>query len=136
MPARRRFAAIAALALGGVLLRPAAAVADSPDGSWRVSGAVSGFRFEVVCRLVADAGRVSGACVDGATSDPALATGRRHLITDGASEGARVRWRYASRFLLTPFEVDFDGVRSGDEMRGAVRAGGRTGVFTAARVGP
>lgn len=132
-PVRVRSLALAILLIAGL---PRAAAADVPDGRWRVSGAVGGFHFELVCRLESGAGRIGGACVDGATSDASLPSGRSHPITAGSSAGDRVRWRYASRFLLTAFDVEFDGVRSGADMTGEVRAGGRTGAFTAHRISP
>lgn len=112
----------------------AAATEMSATGAWRVSGAVSGFKFELRCVFQQAGERLTGACTDLATNNPkAPPKAAPHPLTRGAASGDRVAWTYQSSFLLSRYDVDFSGVRSGDRMSGAIEAGGRSGSFTARR---
>lgn len=123
---------LAALALFAA--SPALAADGSTAGAWRVSGVVSGFRFELRCVFQQAGERLTGACTDLATNNPkAPPKSSPHPLTRGAASGDRVAWSYQSSFLLSKFDVDFSGARSGDRMSGAIRAGGRSGSFTARR---
>lgn len=124
---------LAALAL--LLAAGPALAADTPvAGAWRVSGAVSGFKFELRCVFQQAGERLTGACFDLATNNPkAPPKAAPHPLTRGSASGDRVAWTYQSSFLLNRFDVDFSGARSGDRMSGAIQAGGRAGSFTARR---
>jgi hypothetical protein len=124
----------AALILVLLAATPAASADMSAAGAWRVSGAVSGFKFELRCVFQQAGERLSGACTDLATNNPkAPPKSAPHLLTRGSASGGQVTWSYQSSFLLSKFDVDFSGAQSGDRMAGAIQSGGRTGSFTARR---
>ena len=127
---RRVLAPLALLLIAGPTLAADASVA----GAWRVSGAVSGFRFELRCVFQQAGERLTGACTDLSTNNPkAPPKSAPHPLIRGSASGSRVAWTYQSSFLLNRFDVDFAGARSGDRMSGAIQAGGRSGSFTARR---
>jgi hypothetical protein len=119
-----------------VLLAAAPARADDASGRWAVAGNVADKRFTLDCRFAQAAGRLSGACVDGPTGDAKVKGGRNHPLTKGSVSGNKVTWTYQSSFGIVSFGVDYDGVRQGDHMSGALKALGKTGTFTADRSTP
>jgi hypothetical protein len=121
--------AFAAAALAG-LSAPAAA---EPAGDWHVAGKVSSFAFTLNCKFKTDGAHLSGECQDASTNNPKVATGKVHPLIAGGAQGDHVTWTYQSSFLLTKFNVTYDGVQTGDTMRGTITTQGRTGAFTATR---
>ena len=131
---RRTIAVFAALALS--LLGAEAAQAQAPadvSGAWRVSGKMSSFAFTLNCDFKPDGDRLAGVCVDASTNDPKVAGGQSHRLTAGRIDGDRVSWTYQSRFLLTKFDVSYDGTVSGGRISGTIDAQGHEGAFTATR---
>ena len=104
-------------------------------GRWVVSGKVGPFAFTLNCRFEETGATLTGACIDGATSDARVKGGRRHDLTRGAVTGDHVSFSYQSSFMLSRFNVDYVGVMQGDHMSGTVVANGQSGAFTAARGG-
>jgi hypothetical protein len=119
----------AAAALAGSSV-PAAA---EPAGDWHVSGKVSSFAFTLNCKFKIDGAQLGGECQDGSTNNPKVAAGRIHPLITGSIQGDHVTWTYQSSFLLTKFNVTYDGVVTGDRMHGTITTQGRTGAFTATR---
>ncbi len=103
------------------------------EGTWHVAGKVSAFAFTLNCDFKPDGARLAGVCVDASTSDPKIKGGRSHTITAGAIDGDKVSWTYPSSFLLSKFDVTFDGVRTGDRMSGQIHVPGHDGAFTATK---
>lgn len=111
----------------------AARAEDGAAGHWRVQGKVSGFAFTLNCQFDQSGAKLTGVCVDGATSDPKVKGGRGHPLVGGSAQGERVAFSYQSSFLLSRFQVDYLGVRRGDRMSGSINVQGKTGEFTAER---
>ena len=124
--------AILALAL---LAAPPALAADGPAaGAWRVSGEVSGFKFELRCVFQQAGERLTGACTDLSTSNPkAPPKAVPHSLTRGSAAGGKVSWTYQSSFLINRFDVTYSGALAGNTMTGIIQAGGRSGSFAARR---
>ena len=121
----------------GALATLAASTAHAQDqgaaGHWRVDGKVSSFAFGLNCTFAQAGERLTGECVDASTSDPTIKGGRRHPLTAGSVMADKVGFTYGSSFLLTKFDVVFNGVRAGDRMSGGIDVQGRKGTFTAVR---
>jgi hypothetical protein len=126
-------AAIWSAALAGAAT-PAAAQ-DGAAGRWVVSGKVGPFGFTLNCRFDEAGSALSGACVDGATSDARVKGGKRHELTQGKVVGDHVTFSYDSSFMFKHFNVDYTGVLRGDKMSGTILANGQSGAFTATRGG-
>jgi hypothetical protein len=107
--------------------------AVEPAQSWRVAGKVASFTFTLTCDFRPDGTRLGGVCVDAATNDPKIKGGRSHTITRGRIDGDTVSWTYPSSFLLSKFDVTFDGTRRGEGMSGVIHVQGHDGAFTATR---
>ena len=107
------------------------ATAEEPAQSWQVKGKVESFAFNLDCRFHKDAARIGGLSVDAFTSDPTIKSGRSHPLTSGEMSDGKVSWTY--RFLLSKFNVTFDGTQSGDHMAGVIHVQGHDGTFTATR---
>jgi hypothetical protein len=134
MAVLKSIGACAALAL---LATPGSATAqDTATGRWVISGHVTGFDFTLNCRFEQTGAVLGGVCVDGATSDPSIKSGRKHVLTMGQVTGDHVAFTYQSSFLLKRFNVDYAGVRQGGHMSGQINVPGRSGPFTAERTGP
>ncbi len=113
---------------------PAMAADASVAGPWRVSGAVSGFKFELRCVFQQAGERLTGTCTDLATNNPkAPPKSAPHALTRGSVAGGKVSWTYQSSFLLQKFDVTYSGALSGAAMSGTIQAGGNSGSFTARR---
>jgi hypothetical protein len=114
---------------------PVAAEPASPiAGDWHVAGKVASFGFTLICHFKAlGGGSLGGACQDASTSDPKVAAGKVHPLSAGMTSGDHVTWTYGSSFLLSKFDVTYDGVRTGDRMTGTILVQGRKGAFTATR---
>lgn len=113
---------------------PAMAADASVAGPWRVSGAVSGFKFELRCVFQQAGERLTGTCTDLATNNAkAPPKSAPHPMTRGSVAGGKVSWTYQSSFLLNKFDVTYSGALNGNTMSGAIQAGGRPGAFTARR---
>jgi hypothetical protein len=119
-------ALIAALAIMPIMAAPAHAADDPVSGVWTVHGRVDGFAFVIDCTLTRVGEAVSGVCVD-------AGSGRRHPILAGRVRGEDVSFTYQSSYLLTKFDVTYEGRIAGASMRGAVKAPGHQGVFDATR---
>lgn len=125
---------IALVSLTALALAASASPAPADvGGAWRVTGRVSSFAFTLNCDFKPDGARLGGACVDASTNDPKVSAGKSHTITAGHIDGNSVGWTYQSSFLLTKFDVTYDGVQSGDRMSGTIRVRGHEGAFTATR---
>ena len=111
------------------------AAQNAAGGRWVVSGKVGPFAFTLNCRFEAAGPALTGACVDGATSDARVKGGRRHDLTQGRVIGDKVSFSYQSSFMLSRFSVDYVGVMLGDRITGTLVANGQSGAFTAARSG-
>ncbi|QUD88364.1 hypothetical protein [Phenylobacterium montanum] len=124
-------------ALYGLALAALGAVGPSwavePAQSWRVAGKVASFAFTLNCDFRPAGTRLGGVCVDASTSDPTIKGGRAHKITRGRIDGDTVSWTYVSSFLLSKFDVTFDGTRRGQDMSGVIHVQGHDGAFTATR---
>jgi len=120
---------LAAVSIAAVASPAAADV----GGSWHVVGKVSSFAFTLNCDFKPDGARLGGVCLDASTNDPKVSAGKSHTITAGHIDGTRVGWTYQSSFLLTKFDVTYDGVQSGGQMSGTIRVQGHEGAFTATR---
>jgi hypothetical protein len=125
-----RFAIAAAAMLAACAASP---VLAEPSGDWHLSGKVSSFAFTLNCKLKLEGARLSGECQDASTNDPKLATGKVHPLTAGSVQGDHVVWTYQSSFLLTKFNVTYDGVQTGDRMHGTITTPRGAGAFTATR---
>jgi hypothetical protein len=121
--------------LAATAISTAAMAQAGAAGDWAVSGKVSSLAFTLDCRFSQAGQTLTGACVDGSTSDPKVKGGRSHPLTSGQVDGDKVRWTYQSSFLLTHFTVSYDGVRHGDVITGSIDAQGHKGAFTAHRAG-
>jgi hypothetical protein len=121
------FFGLALAALGLVGSSSAAETAQS----WRVTGKVASFAFTLNCDFRPDGPRLGGSCVDASTNDPKVKGGRSHVITRGRIEGDEISWTYQSSFLLSKFDVTFNGARQGRRMSGAIHVQGHDGAFTA-----
>jgi hypothetical protein len=119
-------ALIAALAVTSLPAAPAHAADDPVSGVWSVHGRVDGFAFVIDCTLKRVGEAVTGVCVDSSS-------GRRHPILSGRSHGDDVSFTYASSYLVTRFDVTYEGRIVGGAMHGAVKAPGHQGVFDATR---
>jgi hypothetical protein len=125
---------LAAVLLAAVACPVAADTASPVAGDWRVVGKVASFGFTLNCRFKAlGGGSLGGTCQDVSTSDPKVGAGKVHTLSAGAVSGDHVAWTYGSSFLLSKFDVSYDGVRTGDRMTGAISVQGRKGAFTATR---
>jgi len=102
-------------------------------GDWRVDGHVSTFSFTLNCRFKADGSNLGGECQDVSTNQAKVSVGKIHPLTAGLIKGDRVTWTYQSSFLLSKFDVTFDGVQAADRMSGTITVQGHTGAFTATR---
>jgi hypothetical protein len=124
-----------AAGLLATLALPVAAEPASPiAGDWHVAGKVASFGFTLNCHFKAlGGGSLGGACQDASTNDPKVSTGKTHPLTVGMTSGDHVTWTYGSSFLLSKFDVTYDGVQTGDQMSGTIRVQGRKGAFTATR---
>jgi hypothetical protein len=122
-----------ALAAAVILACSASPALAEPSGDWHVTGKVSSFSFTLNCKFRSDGPRLIGACQDASTSDPKLATGKVHPLIAGSVQGDHVTWTYQSSFLFTKFNVTYDGVQTGNTMRGTIATQGRSGAFTATR---
>jgi hypothetical protein len=107
--------------------------AAEPPQSWHVAGKVESFSFTLNCDLRPAGMVLGGVCVDAATSDPTIKGGRSHTITRGRIDGDTVSWTYPSSFLLSQFDVTFNGTRRGKRMIGVIHVQGHDGAFTATR---
>ncbi len=105
--------------------------AAEPVQTWQVAGKVASFAFTLNCELRPDGTRLGGVCVDTATSDPTVKSGRSHSITRGRIDGDTVSWTYQSSFLLSKFDVTFEGTRRGERMSGTIHVQDHEGAFTA-----
>ena len=123
------------VALAAVLAATPAAAQAGAAGRWVVSGKVSGFAFTLNCRFEQAGDALTGACVDGATSDARVKGGKRHDLTRGKVTGDHLSFSYQSSFMLSHFNVDYAGVLQGDRMSGTILANGAAGAFTATRSG-
>ncbi|MDQ0466773.1 hypothetical protein QO010_004569 [Caulobacter ginsengisoli] len=113
---------------------PAMAADASPAGTWRVSGSVSGFKFELRCVFQQAGERLTGTCTDLATNNPkAPPKSAPHALTRGSAAGGRIGWTYQSSFLVQKFDVTYSGALTGDTMSGTIQANGASGRFTARR---
>jgi hypothetical protein len=123
------------MALASILAGAAApAVAqDAAAGRWVVSGKVGPFAFTLNCQFEEAGTALTGACVDGATSDARVKGGKRHALTRGKVTGDHVTFSYGSSFMLSHFNVDYVGVLQGDKINGTIFANGQSGAFTATR---
>ena len=130
-------AGLLAVAAGGLVIGAAtpAMAQEGAAGRWVVSGKVGPFAFTLNCRFEEVGGALSGACVDGAVSDPRVKGGKRHELTRGRVAGDKVSFSYESSFMLSRFNVDYAGVLQGDRMTGTIQANGQSGAFTATRGG-
>lgn len=127
-------APVLAPVLALVAVTPALAADGPAAGAWRVSGAVSGFKFELTCVFQQAGERLSGVCTDLSTSNPkAPPKAAPHPLTGGSAAGGRVSWTYRSSFLINRFDVTYSGVMTGAMMSGTIQAGGNSGRFTARR---
>jgi hypothetical protein len=127
--------AAAVFGLVGLLASAAPVFADEGLGRWLVSGKVGAFAFTLNCTFDQAGESLGGVCVDASTSDPKVKGGRAHALTRGHIEGDHVRWSYQSSFLFKRFDVDYAGVRQGDQMSGEITVQGNKGAFTARRAG-
>jgi hypothetical protein len=109
------------------------ALAEEPAQSWQVKGRVASFSFNLDCDFRKDGTRVGGVCGDASTSDPTIKSGRSHTLTSGRVSGDKISWTYQSSFLLSKFDVTFDGIQRGDRMAGVIHVRGHDGTFTATR---
>jgi hypothetical protein len=125
----------AAAMLAATATPPAAMAQGGAAGDWAVSGKVASLAFTLDCRFTQAGTALTGACVDGSTSDPKVKGGRSHPLTSGQVDGDHIRWTYQSSFLLTRFTVTYSGVRHGDAITGDIDAQGHKGAFTAHRAG-
>lgn len=113
---------------------PAFAADTTMAGPWRVSGAVSGFKFELRCVFQQAGERLTGTCTDLATNNPkAPPKSAPHALTRGSVAGGKVSWTYQSSFLLNKFDVTYSGALTGNTMAGTIQAGGNSGRFIAKR---
>ena len=129
---------VVAAIVAGTVAPAASAAADGASragGRWVVSGKVGPFGFTLNCRFEDAGAALTGACVDGATSDARVKGGKRHELTRGKVVGDHVTFSYRSSFMLKHFDVDYAGVVHGDRMSGTILANGQSGAFTAARAG-
>ena len=122
----------AALMLAGLAVYVPASAAEVA-GAWRVAGKVSSFAFTLNCDFKPDGARLGGVCTDASTSDPTIKGGKSHVLTAGSVEGDKVSFTYQSSFLLSKFDVTFNGVQTGDRMSGTITVQGHDGAFTATR---
>lgn len=130
----KSYLAVAALVATLSAARPAAA--EDASGRWIVSGRVAGLAFTLNCEFEQAGQTLGGVCVDGATSDPKVKGGRRHVLTKGHVNGDQITWTYESSFLLSHFNVTYLGLRQGDRMSGKIVVQDHAGAFTASRSGP
>jgi hypothetical protein len=124
----------AILALALLAATPALAADGPAAGTWRVSGTVSGFKFELRCVFQQAGERLTGTCTDLSTSNPkAPPKAAPHPLTRGSAAAGKVSWTYQSSFLINKFDVSYSGVLSGPTMGGTILAGGNSGRFSARR---
>jgi hypothetical protein len=112
-----------------------AALAGAATPAAAQDGAAGRFGFTLNCRFDEAGSALSGACVDGATSDARVKGGKRHELTQGKVVGDHVTFSYDSSFMFKHFNVDYTGVLRGDKMSGTILANGQSGAFTATRGG-
>lgn len=127
-----KFAAlsIAALSIGAIGFPGAAA---EIAGAWHVTGKVSSFAFTLNCEFKPDGPSLGGVCVDASTNDAKVKTGQSHPLTAGHVKADQISWTYQSHFLLSKFDVTYNGTLNGDRMSGSIDAQGKTGTFTATK---
>jgi hypothetical protein len=119
--------------IAAALLAAASPTFAEPAGDWHVVGKVSSFTFTLNCKFKPDGAHLTGECQDASTNDPKLATGKVHPLISGSVQGDHITWTYQSSFLFTKFNVTYDGVQTGDRMRGTITTPRGTGAFTATR---
>lgn len=125
---------LTAMLLAAIASPIAAEPASTIAGDWHVAGKVASFGFTLNCHFkTLGGGSLGGTCQDASTSDPKVSTGKVHPLSVGMTSGDHVTWTYGSSFLLSKFDVTYDGVRTGDRMSGTITVQGRKGAFTATR---
>lgn len=127
-----RFAAAVILALTAVA---APALAQDASGHWKVAGHVAGRDFTLDCKFQQSGAALSGVCVDGPTGDKTIKGGREHPLIKGHVNGDQISWTYVSSYSFLKFNVDYTGVTKGERASGQLAAAGKTGTFTADRLG-
>jgi len=115
-------AALAALALAS----PAYAEESPLSGAWRLSAKVASVPFHLICRFEQMGGKLAGSC-----AEPSGHKG--HPLTAGSVDGDHITFTHRGSFLLNKFDVNYAGVRDGDQITGRIDVFGHSGDFVAVR---
>ncbi len=110
----------------GILLTPAAALADDLSGAWKITTNANGTDLTINCSFVQKDRSLGGTCQRvGAEEQPSPLT--------GTVEGQAVKWAYDVQFQGQTLHVAYSGTVEGTTLTGAMDLLGASSKFAAVK---